>query len=228
MIRTAIAVAALATLGANPVAQAGCTIEDASLDWGFKESFRAYISGSIANGEWTVADGATYTTPLFSWSGGSGALPDGSGEVSFGGSVQFTGHDGILDTTVANPTVRIVDSESAMLLLDVSGTTQQGERVDASQVEFAELELPEATVAAGRTTFVDVPAVLTTSGAEAFGTYEAGTELDPLTLSYVAPADCELAAPGLPAWALWAMGGAAVVGVGVGVVLTRRARRSAD
>jgi hypothetical protein len=227
VIRTAIAVAALATLGTNPVAQAACTIEDASLDWGFKESFRAYISGSIAHGEWTVADGATYATPLFGWSDGSGALPDGSGEVSFSGSVRFSGHDGILDTTVANPTVRIVDRESAMLLLDVTGTTQQGEPVDASQVEFAELELPPATVAADRTTFVDVPAVLTASGAEAFGTYEAGTELDPLTLSYVAPADCELASPGPPAWLGWALGGTVAV-VGVTALLTALFRRRTD
>jgi hypothetical protein len=224
VIRTAIAVAALATLGAAPVAQASCTIEDASLDWGFKESFRAYISGTIAHGEWTVADGATYATPLFSWTDGSGTLPDGSGDVKLTGSVRFSGHDGILDTTLANPTVRIVDRDSAMLLLDVSGTTQQGDPVDVAQVEFAELDLPEATVAAGRTTLVDVPAVLTASGAQAFGTYEAGTQLDPLTLSYVAPAGCELAAPAPPAWLAWALGGTVAV-VGVAAVLAARSRR---
>src|SRR5690606_23738697 len=43
----------------------GCTVTDAELVWGYKESFRSYISGSIAHGEWTVADGAAYETPNF-------------------------------------------------------------------------------------------------------------------------------------------------------------------
>ena len=38
----------------------GCDVVSASLEWGFKESFRGYIDGSIANGEWTVAEGAAY------------------------------------------------------------------------------------------------------------------------------------------------------------------------
>ncbi len=64
----------------------GCPVDDATLTWGFKETFRSYISGSIANGEWTVADGATYETPDFGWSDGTGAYDPDGGE----GLIAFT------------------------------------------------------------------------------------------------------------------------------------------
>src|SRR5690606_24359517 len=50
----------------------GCEVVGAALGWGFKEEFRAYVDGSIANGEWTTADGATYETPSFQWANGAG------------------------------------------------------------------------------------------------------------------------------------------------------------
>ena len=87
----------------------GCVVTDATLTWGFKESFRAYIDGDIANGEWTTSGGATYETPEFTWSDGQGHYdPEtGDGYVDFAGSVRFTGHDGLLDTTIADPSLNI-------------------------------------------------------------------------------------------------------------------------
>ena len=35
-----------------------CQVANARLDWGVKESFRSYSSGSIANGEWVTDNGA--------------------------------------------------------------------------------------------------------------------------------------------------------------------------
>src|SRR5690606_8583207 len=99
-----LALAALLALpGCGGASVPACDVADAELRWGFKESFRAYIDGSIANGEWSTADGAEYATPEFIWRGGSGEIP---GDVAFRGSVRFTGHGGILDTTIADPVVR--------------------------------------------------------------------------------------------------------------------------
>ena len=80
----AVALAVGAGLGMlGPAAQAAArprwsspaaSSRDATLTWGFKESFRAYIDGDIANGEWTTSGGATYETPEFSWSDGTGPL----------------------------------------------------------------------------------------------------------------------------------------------------------
>ncbi|MFT4030496.1 MAG: HtaA domain-containing protein [Protaetiibacter sp.] len=169
-----------------------CTVSDASLAWGFKESFRAYIDGSIANGEWTTDGEVSYATPVFTWAGGTGgAGEDGALDVQFSGSVRFTGHGGVLDTTIANPRV-VVDGDRAVLLLDVTGTTQEGDAVSAAAVEFAELGLADVTssVDGDVVSWTEVPAALTEAGASAFGTYPAGEALDPITLTATVSGDC--------------------------------------
>jgi hypothetical protein len=170
----------------------GCQVESATLSWGFKESFRAYIDGSIANGEWTVADGATYETPLFGWTGTGGYDADtGDADLAFAGSVRFTGHGGVLDTTIANPRV-VIDGDRAVILLDITGTTQDGTAVSSLGVEFADLDLASAEQTGGGdlVAFTGIPAVLTEAGAAAFGTYEAGSDLDPVDLAITVDPTC--------------------------------------
>jgi hypothetical protein len=224
----------------------GCTVEASQLDWGVKESFRSYISGSIANGEWTVADGATYETPLFGWSDGEGAydIDAHEGLVAFDGTVTFTGHGGILNTTLANPQIEFVNADSAILLLDVRGTTQEGAVIDQSTVEFAEIDLGGGEVALddGTFTVVDAPATLAAAGAEAFGTYEVGTELDPISVTLELDARCATEAsvpvatpdpevtsstgPDL-GWLAWLIVGIVVIGAAAGVVIWRMRARKA-
>ncbi|OJX63162.1 MAG: hypothetical protein BGO95_09090 [Micrococcales bacterium 73-13] len=230
------------------VSASACTVDDATLTWGFKESFRAYLTSSIANGEWTPADGASYQTPSFSWSGTGSLDADGAtGDLAFRGSVRFTGHSGALDTTIANPRI-VLTASGAELLLDVSGTTQDGTPVDAHGVEFATLDLsgvvPESSD--GTLTWTAVPAVLTAAGSAAFGTYAEGEELDPVTLSVVLSAACgqaagveETAAPevaalgtGAPSgadlgWIWWLVGGLVLLAIVVAIVVTVVRRRGA-
>ncbi|QOD93974.1 HtaA domain-containing protein [Chryseoglobus sp. 28M-23] len=198
-----------------------CAVQDARLEWGFKESFRAYVSGSIANGEWQAADGATYATPSFTFGEGSGAVASGSAtaELFFAGSIRFTGHGDILDTTVSMPRVALADAASGLLVLDVVGTTQEGAEVAAQGVEFASLDLTAATrsVADGVLTVEGIAAALTEDGAAAFGTYPAGEPLDPITI--VAPLDpacaaeveADLVVSGGASWVAPALTGAGVV-----------------
>lgn len=177
--------------------QADCPVTDASLTWGFKESFRSYISGSIANGEWTVADGASYATPSFGWSAGEGSYDGTTGEglVAFLGSIRFTGHGGVLDTTVANPELEFRDADTAVLTFDVSGTTQDGAAIDKQDVEFVTIDLSGALADAdGTITVADAPTTLTAAGAAAFGTYPEGEAFDPLTFAFSVPAGCAAAA----------------------------------
>jgi hypothetical protein len=239
----------LTIAGAAQTAVAGCVVDDASLTWGFKESFRSYISGSIANGEWVVADGATYAVPDFGWSAGTGGYdPEtGEGSLAFAGSIAFTGHGGVLNTTVANPQVRFDDATSATLLLDVSGTTQDGAAVDSRAVEFAALDLTGAITAdASAFTVTDAAATLTDAGAAAFGTYPSGEALDPVTLVFSAAADCAVAEeaaatdeavatttdaepvsaeePADLGWIIWVLAALLVIAVAVIVVLVVRGR----
>ena len=206
----AVAGAAAAT-GAS-----SCTVSGATLSWGVKESFRSYISGSIAKGAWTPEGGATYATPSFGWASGAGQLGDGpagdvttgdvpagdvtTGDVAFVGSVRFTGHQGVLDTTLADPVLRFTSPTSAQLLLDVAGTTQEGVAVSSPDVPFADVDLSASPVdpGTGALSFAGAPTTLTAEGAAAFGSYEPGTALDPLTadvpVACTAPVDAEEAA----------------------------------
>ncbi|MFT4284755.1 MAG: HtaA domain-containing protein [Protaetiibacter sp.] len=236
------------------VAFEGCTVEDATLDWGFKESFRAYIDGSIANGEWTVSDGASYETPLFGWSDGTGVydIDTARGQVDFTGAIRFTGHDGLLDTTVANPRLQFVDADTAYLLLDVAGVTMEDalagdtEPVVVTAVPFVKLDLGGGAVelsADGTTlTGTEVPTAITAQGYAAFPNYEAGTAFDPVSFTVTVGSDCTTAIPATTdeepttdavaslgpdlAWLWWALAAvllAAVVATVV-VLLVRRRR----
>ena len=220
-------------------AQVGCPVDDAALTWGFKESFRSYISGTIANGEWTVADGATYETPSFGWSDGSGSYDADTfeGLLSFDGSITFTGHSGALNTTVSSPRIEFVDAETAVLLLDVSGTTQEGAPIDLTGVEFATIDVAGAEVVDGQFVLTDATVTLAADGAAAFGTYPEGEALDPIALAFSVDAACVTAASAdvttteavEPAsstadfwWLLWVLAGLLVVALAAWLVISRR------
>jgi hypothetical protein len=186
---------AVAPAGAASAQAPGCEVESGTLTWGFKESFRAYIDGSIANGEWAVADGATYDTPSFGFPAGSGRVDprDPNGSIAFAGSVRFTGHGGILDTTVANPVLVLQPDGTGLLLLDVSGPTMEGDEVTVTEAEFLDVDLTgqNLTPVDGVITIDAAPTTLTADGAVAFPNYEVGTEFDPLTAT-LDVGDCDL------------------------------------
>lgn len=178
--------------GASPLpaeeSGGSCAVTEGTLTWGVKESFRAYISGSIANGSWEVSDGAEYEIPSFVWSNPTGEIdPEtGTGSVSFTGTVHFTGHDGVLDLTLANPTIEFEGDGTAALLLDARSTDMEGEvAVDEVQEWVGAITAPQTfDVVDDQLELSEMPASLTNSGAGAFaGFYEADTELDPINLS---------------------------------------------
>jgi len=193
----AVGLAAAVLLGPGLTAPASARADDAScavaagtLSWGVKESFRAYISGIIANGGWTTSPEVSYQTPEFTWSSPSGAVDAaaGTGDIRFPGSLTFTGHGGELDLTLANPTVRL-DGARGTLLVDVhsaASPTLGSSALDLTQAELAELSFGSVPAFApgAQTVLSDVSAVISTQGAPAFGGfYPAGEALDPLTLS---------------------------------------------
>lgn len=235
------------TLARATAAIGTCTVEAATLNWGYKESFRTYIEG-IAKGGWTLTDVA-YRYPDFVWENGAGSL-DGTaltGLVTYGGSIAFTGHDGALNTTLGNARVELA-GDTGYLVFDVTGTTQAGESVDQQGVRLAEFPLADAAVVDGALRLDAVATTLTEAGAAAFGTYQAGEQLDPVTavipvdtacgtaVAEEPEADAEASAAvtavtepadteGAPVWP-WIVGGLVVVALaaGGGVLIARRSR----
>lgn len=188
-------------LNVKPASTIGhCTVDGASLTWGFKESFRAYIQSSIANGSWTEAGGATYATPYFGWSAGTGNLnpTTGAGLIAFAGTVNFTGHDGALNTTIGNPQLQLVNNTTAFLLLDVSGPTMDGTPTEFHGSSFVKLDLTKGTVTHnpdGSITGEGVPAVLTADGTIAFPNYDSGTAMDPVSFTIPVGSACGAPVP---------------------------------
>jgi len=207
---------------------ATCQISDAEISWGVKESLRSYISGTIASGEWAVSDGASYETPNFGWTAGSGSLDAGGGSLAFDGALRITGHDGILDTTLTGLTIVFDGSTTAHLLFDVSGTTQDGNPVDESGVQFANIDISDIAVASGTARLDAAPVTLTAAGSAAFGTYPAGEKFDPITLVFTATADC-MPQPQPPVTALarnlMVGGGVIVLVIATGIVFIVARRR---
>lgn len=178
-----------------------CTIESAELRWGVKESFRSYISGSIANGEWTVSDDMRYETPDFIWNQAEGDVEGSldSGRIAFTGAVHFTGHDGALQFDLQNPVIEFEGQDTAYLALTI-GATDGGDAaaVQTESVRVAKMDLEGFLTAEGSELEIAgaVPR-LTSEGADAFngeyGSYVAGDELDPVGLTATG-AGCEFGA----------------------------------
>lgn len=206
----AFAVTLLATLLAAllPAAAARAesrAVQGGRLDWGLKSSFQSYVTGPVAKGGFQLKSGAaTVGGSLFRFHSATGSYDPASGafEAAFSGGVAFQGHrkpDGAyeLDLTVSRPTVRI-SGGSGTLYLDVTGKAKDtGAVTSQSQVPFATLGLGGIDMRGGGSPVVltNIPATLTDQGAKAFaGYYQAGAQLDPVSLS----ADVK-AAPAAPA-----------------------------
>jgi opacity protein-like surface antigen len=189
-------------------------VSDATVEWGFKLSFREYVA-TIAGGSATGIAPATVLAPppappqvgTFEFPAGSGqylaneadpgddqAVIDGEGEV-----VLCALHKGKgFRVTLSNPTV-ILDGEDSRLAVDVS-TNMTGTLTPAQRVDVATIEPGDASVeyAGGPRTvsWEDMPTELTQEGLDALQlcnpkapscVYSAGDALDPLTVEMVEP-----------------------------------------
>jgi len=196
-----------------------CDVRSWEMTWGFKESFRSYLSGTIARGGWETAGNITYDTPYFTLYGSSGFLNtegDG-GEITGFGRIDFTGHDEFLSQRISAPKFVIESPSRGAIYFAVSGDTQEGVSVDEASVRFAEVNIQRYSVdpGAGLWALVSAPVVLTADGAAAFGTYPAGEIMDPIDIEIRLAPNC-LERDNLVA--LWLLGLGSVVAV---VMITR-------
>ncbi|MFF9341847.1 MULTISPECIES: HtaA domain-containing protein [unclassified Streptomyces] len=181
-----------ATPSATPKPQATArALRAAAVDWGVRRTFREYVTGAIAQGEWTLADGAQDGGALFRFPSGTGRYDPAAGtlDASFAGSVRFTGTH--LDLTLARVAVTVTGGTGTLA-------------ADVTSAGKTEKAVPLVTFAAGRlapenglAVVTEAPATLTEGGARAFGgMYKAGTAMDPVSLAV--STDPAVALPALP------------------------------
>lgn len=154
-------------------------IEDGAVDWGVRRTFREYVTGPVADGKWTLTDGAQDGGALFRFPKGEGTYDRKKHTLTaaFEGTVRFTGRQG-LDLRLSAPRVSVTDGKGT-LYADVAGADLTGKKVPL--VTFAAKRL---TPRNGLLQLSEVPTELTSRAAKAFGgVYRGGTSMDPLTLS---------------------------------------------
>ncbi|MFE7139851.1 HtaA domain-containing protein [Streptomyces sp. NPDC057644] len=166
--------------------------EDAAVDWGVRRTFREYVTGSIGQGEWTLADGAQDGGALFRFPKGKGTY-DAKKETldaEFSGSIRFTGAQD-LDLKFAAVTVAVTKGEGT-LSADV---TSEGKTTES--VPIVTFEAEDFAPQDGLAALTEAPAVLTAEGSKAFGSmYKAGTAMDPVSLAVAVDDKAQL--PALP------------------------------
>ncbi|WP_404960377.1 HtaA domain-containing protein [Streptomyces sp. 147326] len=171
--------------------QAQGAFADAAVDWGVRRTFREYVTGSVGQGKWTLAEGAQDGGALFRFPQGKGAYDGGKGtlDAAFAGTVRFTGAH--LDLKLGKVSVK-VENGKGVLSADV--TTGGGTKNAVPLVEF---DAKGLKTEGGLATLAEAPAVLTEGGSQAFNSmYKAGTEMDPVSLAVALDATAKL--PALP------------------------------
>ena len=158
------------------------TIKSANLGWGVRDSFRNYVRGGIANGSWEL-NGTSYSSDAFNWSNGTGTFKSGKGSISFSGSVRFTGHHGILDTTIANPRLEI-NGNSGTLYATMNSNDPSGKATNYGEVALLKVDLSGLQSSSDAVSVNGAATTLTAEGAKAFaGFYDAGKDMAPLSFS---------------------------------------------
>lgn len=168
---------------------------DQNLEWGLRESFRKYVVGGIAQGEITTADGATFDGETFSFPVVDGTYDRAAqtGTMNFAGTMHFTGHNGMLDTTISNPVVEITSPTTAKLWANVISADIGKDPVDYGKVHFADVTLDTNSYGAPILSLAGQKVLLTEAGSKAFaGFYSAGEALDPIKadVSMIDPEPC--------------------------------------
>ncbi|MFB7260402.1 HtaA domain-containing protein [Streptomyces nojiriensis] len=171
--------------------QAAGAFADAAVDWGVRRTFREYVTGSIGQGKWVLAEGAQDGGALFRFPQGKGSFDGAKGtlDAAFAGTVRFTGAH--LDLTLGKMGVK-VENGKGVLSADVTtgGATKNA-------VPLVEFDAKGLKTEGKLATLTEAPATLTEGGSQAFNSmYKAGTEMDPVSLAVTLDSTAQL--PALP------------------------------
>ncbi|MBF6048294.1 Htaa domain protein [Streptomyces sp. NRRL B-1677] len=164
----------------------------AAVDWGVRRTFREYVTGSIAQGSWKLADGAQDGGALFRFPAGKGTYDEGARtlDAAFTGTVRFTGNH--LDLALSAVKVTAKDGEGTLAADVASGGAEPRRNVPLVTFDASGLKEKDGLAAV-----TEAPAKLTADGAKAFGgMYQEGAEMDPVSLAV--PLDAKVKLPPLP------------------------------
>ena len=163
------------------------------LKWGVKESFRTYVEGG-AGGTITMLGAAKRSGDVFEFpqiTGGSWNTKTGTGDVRYAGGVGFSGHNGGLALTLADPQITVESATRAVLSAKLDNTLVRLVDIDLSKAKRTEDD--------GTVTWTGAPSALRADAVDHFlGFYPAGSEMDPVTFTVGAASDVKPTDPVTP------------------------------
>lgn len=155
-------------------------------DWGIRESWRSYIRGNVAKGDWTTEslnyDGSAFN---FTPTPGAATIEASKAVIPFDGSVHFTGHSGKLDTKMSDFKL-IIEGNNAGIQVDYDAlefvdTETMGPRMIEDDQIIATVSLDQAFDGDAATVNLSGSTSFTPAGLKLFGGgvfYDITTELD--------------------------------------------------
>lgn len=169
------------------------TVSSGSLTWGFKQSWRNYVTGPIANGDISAVTPATEADNFVTWVNGSGTVDAeaGTGTITYEGGMLSQGHNGLgpnggwgLNQTLNAAQIEITSTTTATISAEVTQSAYSawpemtGERVPLAELTFAEGDLDDGEVSSAAAT-------LTEEGHNVYVIYPTGdTTLDPVSFNF--------------------------------------------
>jgi len=131
--------AAVVTDAVNPAANSQ-VVQNATMNWGLKKSFRDYLAKPAVGSRIETTNGlARNADGTFKWSAGTGTYQNGSGTINFPGTLHITGHHGKLDMTFTNVRLQL-NGREGKLILDGSSLDMQGNNHVFKDTEFATVD----------------------------------------------------------------------------------------
>jgi Ca2+-binding RTX toxin-like protein len=165
---------AISLIGMSAPAQAA---DSGSLTWGFKSSWRTYVT-TIAAGTITTSGGATASSGeyVFPQDSTTQTSPTGTGITKYAGSVNWKSTAHGFNITMTDPWLEVTSSTEATLTADLTDNAGNSR----GRVDVATVTLNDPAVESDSLTWTDRPTVITEDAAETFTNYAnaAGDPLD--------------------------------------------------
>jgi Ca2+-binding RTX toxin-like protein len=151
--------------------------DSGSLTWGFKSSWRTYVT-TIAAGTITTSGGATVSSGeyVFPQDSTTQTSPTGTGITKYTGSVTWKSTAHGFEITMTDPWLEVSSSTGATLTADLTDNAGNSR----GRVDMATVTLNDPAVESDSLTWTDRPTVITEDAAETFTNYAnaAGDPLD--------------------------------------------------
>ncbi|WP_304276107.1 HtaA domain-containing protein, partial [Rothia mucilaginosa] len=171
------------------------SLQDVTVNWGLKKSFRSYINGAFSQGSQELTGVTTNEDGSYHFTSAEGTVANGEYSVTFtGSSIHYTAHHGLLEVIISDLSVTIKDGVGTVRAnvqsRPYNGNTTPNDLVETKNMTLGTFNASGLKVEGNTITLPSVDeengtrVKLSEEATGAFaGFYKAGQELDALGFS---------------------------------------------